>query len=284
MLVFFNYFLYLINNIMNRFLLINNKLFFDKNNVFTLNENMEIPNKNCILFIGNHSCSINDKNFINKYLKIIKEKNFNYIIILGKGDCMIDKNIDIPKNIKYIYANNINYNHPIIKFLPMGSDFRSIQSFSKANIENKNRNILCYCNFSLNTHNDRKKIYTIVKDNKDILIENMGTFLNYSIDRDTFFKKLSNSKFVICPRGNALDTFRFYDTIYAGAIPIVVKENFHNEHYFKDIPILFLNNIDEFKLLNNTFLNNKYNLLECQLKTYYNNLDFQKWIEGLKFN
>jgi len=269
---------------MNRFLLINNKHFFDNNNIITLNKDSEIPNKNCILFIGDHNRSIDEPDFIKIYLERIKEKQFNYIIILGKGDCMIDKDIDIPKNIKHIYANNINYNHPIIKFLPMGSDFRSIQSFSKANIQNKNRNILCYCNFSLNTHNDRKSILALVKNNKDILIENMGTFLKYSISRDTFFKRLGNSKFVICPRGNALDTFRFYDTIYAGAIPIVVKENFHNEEYFKDIPILFLNSINEFKLLNKTFLDSKYDLLKCQLKNYYNNLDFQKWVEGLKFD
>ena len=59
----------------------------------------------------------------------------------------------------------------------------------------------------------------------------MEKFLKYSVLRDQFCTNLSNSKFVICPRGNALDTFRFYDTICAGAILIVAKEEFHDSYF-----------------------------------------------------
>lgn len=262
--------------------MLDNQYFFDSNGVVTINQYSDVPDRDAILFIGRHYYSVNDKNFIKRFFPIIAFKPFNYIIILGKGDCMIDKDIDIPNNVKNIYANNVNYSHPKIKFLPMGSDFRSIYSFSKAKIENKDRDILCYCNFSLNTHSDREEVFKILKDNSDIFFENMGTFLNYSITKDKFFERLGNSKFVICPRGNAIDTFRFYDTIYAGAIPITVKEPFHNEYFFEDLPVLYLNSIDEFSLINKEFLNEKYELLKPKLKTYYKNLDFQVWINNLK--
>ena len=92
---------------------------------------------------------------------------------------------------------------------------------------------LCYCNFSLDTHSCRKQIYNSIKNKDFLTIENMGTFLNYSISRDNFFKQLNTSKFTICPKGNAYDTFRFYDCLYCDSIPIVVKLPFHK--YFEVI-------------------------------------------------
>ena len=268
---------------MNRFLLINNKEYFDKNNIITINKKEEVPNKNCILFLGSHDKSIPCLKYLQEYLNFIQnhKKNYLYIIIVGKTDRLLNNKINIPINIKYIFSNNINYNHPKIKFLPMGSDFRSISSFPMANINNKERPILCYCNFSLNTHDDRKKIFEMIKGKKSILFENMGKFLHYSISRDDFFKKINDSKFVICPRGAALDTFRFYDTIYGGSIPIVVKEEYHNSYFFNDIPILFLNKKEDFKLINHDFLEENYKRLSPLLKNYYLNLDFQTWMNKI---
>ena len=166
---------------MERFLLIHNKSFFDKTHIFTINNDNDIPNENSILFIGSHSQSIDTMDYIKKYFNVIKTKPYNYVIIVGKSDGILRINSDIPKNIKCIYANNTNYNHPIIKFLPMGCDFRSISNFNKADINNKNRDILCYCNFSTNTHPIRSYIYSILQNKDFILLENMGKFLNYSI-------------------------------------------------------------------------------------------------------
>lgn len=269
---------------MNRFLLINNKEFFDKNNIVSVTINKDIPDKNSILFIGSHNRSIHlNYSLIKEYFIFIKKyrKNFKYIIIIGKTDNMINKNIDIPNNVKFIYANNVDYNHHKIKFLPMGSDFRSITSFPMANINNKKRSILCYCNFSLNTHPSRRKVYNLIKNKKSILCENMGIFLHYSISRDDFFKRIGDSKFVICPRGNAFDTFRFYDTIYGGAIPIVVKEKFHNLYFFKDLPILFLNKIEDFQLINKNFLEKHYIRLSPLLNNNYSQLNFQTWMNKI---
>ena len=163
----------------------------------------------------------------------------------------------------------------------MGSDFRSIKSFSKLNIDNNNRNILCYSNFSINTHIKRRLVYKLIKDKKFIKFDHMGKFLNYNISRDQFYTNLSNSKFVICPRGAALDTFRFYDTIYAGAIPIVVKQYFHNSYFFKDVPILFMDDEKDFEKLSEKFLENKYKELINKRKSYYKNLDMNNFINKL---
>ena len=162
----------------------------------------------------------------------------------------------------------------------MGCDFRSIKSFHFSNINNNHRDILCYCNFSLNTHPVRRYIYNCIKNKSFITFEHMGNFLNYTISRDTFYKNLNNSKYVICPRGNALDSFRFYDTIYSGAIPIIVKNNFHDLPFFKNVPILFLNNESEYNSLTSELLNEKYDEL-IKKRGYYYNLDMNNFLSYL---
>jgi len=266
---------------MEKILLIYNKEFFDNHNIISVDSIDNIPDFDSILFIGSHNSSVNDLDYINEYLDIISKKPYKYIILIGKSDGMLNKNINIPNNIMYIYANNINFDHNKIKFLPMGCDFRSISSFSKANLYNNDK-ILCYCNFSLNTHPVRKEIYEIIKNKSFIKFENMQTFLNYSISRDEFFSQLGKSKFVICPRGNAIDTFRFYDTLYSGAIPIVVREHFHKLHFFENKPILYLENVNEFKNLTEEFLNKKYDELIKYKENNYLSLDFNIFINNLK--
>lgn len=267
---------------MERFLLIRNKNFFDKHNIYTINSATDIPNKNAILFMGSHANGTDSSTCIDTYRKLLEGKPYTYIIIAGKGDGIIPSNVTIPKNIKLIYATHTNYIHPVIKFIPLGSDFRSINSFSKGNICNNNRKILCYCNYSLDTHPCRITLYKILKNKEFITIENMNTWLNYSITRDAFFENLGNSKFVICVRGYNIDSFRFYDAIYSGAIPIVVKEPFHDANFFKNVPILFLNSINDFNTLTKEFLENEYKTLSKLKKTYYKELDFNNFITNIK--
>lgn len=160
---------------MERILLLNNKSFFDKHHIRTITSPLDIPMENAILFIGSHTSSLDRLDHIKQYFETISKKPYTYVIIVGKGDGILylDR---IPKNIKYIFATNTNYYHPIIKFLPMGSDFRSISSFKKGDINNKERPILCYCNFSLDTHKSRSTIFNSIKNKRFITFENMGTF------------------------------------------------------------------------------------------------------------
>lgn len=271
---------------MERFLLINNKSFFDKHGIYTVNlaDKNDIPPKSCILFIGLHTSGGNFLNHLVSYFPAISRlPQYTYIILLGKSDAQVPSTLRaIPNNVKFIYANNTNYTHPKIKYLPMGSDFRSISSFPYANMTNEKRPILCYCNFSLNTHPDRRQIFQYLKTKPFVSFENMGNFLQYSISRDTFFKRLSAAKFTICPRGNALDTFRFFDVLYAGSIPIIVREDFHNDPRFTNLPILFLNRKEDFLQLSRRYLMAKYAELLAKKRSYYPELDFNVFINDLK--
>lgn len=96
------------------------------------------------------------------------------------------------------------------------------------------------------------------------------------LDRPAFIAALERSKFVLCPRGNGIDTFRFYDTIYAGAIPIVVREPFHDA--FEHVPILFVESLRDLGALTESFVQTEYERLGPRRRAYYAVLDFDTWL------
>lgn len=271
---------------MDDILLLLNRKYFDRQGIISLESEDDIPDSNAVLFLGSHRSTF-DLGGLNKYLKAIESKPFTYSIICGKTDSRLNKNIDIPKNVKRIYCNNVDYAHDVIKFLPMGRDFRARNSFHK-NDEPRKRDILVYGNFSLNTSWIRKAIYLFTKDNPLYTLENIGPRgkngekRSWFMSNDKFFERLRSSKFVMCPRGTAPDSFRFYDTLYCGAIPIVIKDSMYDQFDHSELPILFLNHQKDYQKITEDFLNEQYNILSKKIKPYYKTLDFNHWIEKIK--
>ena len=109
---------------MEDILLLFNESFFSDQGIVSVACEDDIPDRDSILFIGSHRYTFNLK-YLTKYLKFIGSRPFTYSIICGKTDGCLNKNIDIPKNVKKIYCNNINYANDVIKFFPMGRDFRA---------------------------------------------------------------------------------------------------------------------------------------------------------------
>ena len=274
---------------MENILLTHNESVFNNYGFVSLpirNEEENIPNYSCVLFIGSHDkgCDNIEQDFQYTLTQIAKKRENSFVILLGKTDDMLPLTLSIPTNIIRIYANNINYEHPKIHFFPMGRDRRSISQFSIK--PDGKKNILCYCNFSINTHLSRQKIYDSLKDKSFIEFEHMGDFLAYEetehLSRENFFQKLCQSKFTICPRGNAVDTFRFYDALYCDCIPIVVKTHFHK--YFEHLPILFLESDEQFHDLTKEYLDEAYENLIKRKRSCFPELNMKYWLDMVKYD
>lgn len=211
------------------------------------------------LFAGYFDRSFDDLQRLNPVFNFIKRRpDTEFSVVIGKGDYVIDEKLvqSLPGNLISLTGNNVTLSDSRVHFLPMGRDFRSRHLFEKMR-PNHAKSILCYCNFSTNTHPVREHLLEALKNKPFLKLEHMGKFLNYSLSREQFFSHLGNSKFCICPRGNAYDTFRMWDSMYLGTIPIVVREaEFHNS--LEDLPILFLDSYDDFNELNADFLEQKY--------------------------
>ena len=86
-----------------------------------------------------------------------------------------------------------------------------------------------------------------------------------------FISEMYNHKFVLCPRGNGVDTHRLWMSLYLGTIPIVKYHIVHST--FKHLPILFINDWDE---VTEDFLNQKFE--EIHSKEYdFSILKMEYW-------
>lgn len=55
----------------------------------------------------------------------------------------------------------------------------------------------------------------------------------------------SDYKFVVCPRGNGIDTHRFWETLYRGSIPIVESSDWAKYFQSHGVPMLIVSDFEE---------------------------------------
>jgi len=213
--------------------------------------------------------------FIQVYPKIKKR----FYLITGVSDYEIDDQyliyLNDDKLIKWIGVNISIQEHPkIYKFLIGFSEpdrKRNGTSYgisgdqellfenykNQKNFKNKlNKIFISHFNY---THASRKNIHKIFYDRQ---IADFGEKMEF----EDYLKKINDYKFILCPRGNGLDTHRFCEALLMGSVPIVEKNGLSD--LLEKFPCIIVNNYDEvtFEILNNfKFDHDKYNLFETYL-------------------
>ena len=190
---------------------------------FPETEIFDIPDRDAILYYGSHERKIPGLQFLpGLFEQISRRRSHRYVLVFGKGryDQLPQELIDrMPKNLVRIHAHHANPGQQRVSYYPVGRDFRSCHLFDRILPEHEKPRLV-YCNFSLNTCALRRQIYADIKDKDFIEFDHMGRWMEYSISRETFFEKLATSRFSICPRGRRKDTFRLWDSLYLGTIPM----------------------------------------------------------------
>jgi hypothetical protein len=97
-----------------------------------------------------------------------------------------------------------------------------------------------YLNFSVNTHPSRRVVYNMFKYFSWVTVGEQIQTLN---GRFKFLQTIRNHEFVLCPRGNGVDTCRLWETLYMGSIPIVQRDIAHRD--WEDLPIAWVNSFSE---------------------------------------
>lgn len=78
------------------------------------------------------------------------------------------------------------------------------------------------------THPIRIKMAESCKSNKNIAIYMKGWTPSVSQNEfETFINLTANSKFCLCPRGYGLNSFRLYEAMQLGSVPVVITNNFY---------------------------------------------------------
>lgn len=206
--------------------------------------------------------------------------DMKFIIFTNLEDTPIDEYIfeAIPENVLFISAvNAVAYGGKVIP-APYGlqramhpNDNRIEITLDFINSSDTNPSTLLYVNHSDNTNIERigikdlfrGKTWCIVQDNK----------ISYS----EHLNKIKQSKFVICPRGNAIDCHRNWEVLYMKRVPVMKKHSYLQELY-KNYPVLF---VDDYSEVTEELLKNNENLYIKALGMNLEELTLSKFFDKI---
>jgi hypothetical protein len=191
---------------------------------------------------------------------------------------------EIPEYIQHIFCHSVGKAHSKVSMVPIGRDFKNVQIFPTVDLLKKyNKKILCYYNCTLppkNTYHWYGMIRQHIYDNsvhKSFIYTKKCDIhpRSYSYeDILTYYDDLSKSKFMICPRGCGIDTYRMWDCIHMGCIPIV--EKYEGYQQFEDLPIFYVNSWNEIDNFTPELLEKKWNEM-LDIEYNYDKLRLSYW-------
>ena len=224
---------------------------------------------------------------------LIEKYNFDSeILVNGHSDYEINNAkalfiINSNKIIKQIYSINANNTCKFSLGLPLGitndcddSDLhriygnlemmKEISEISENKFEEKTNLVLL--NINRATHPERLYVYDLFsKESYVTTIEPISSMEG----RKKYLIDITKSIFVLCPRGNGIDTHRMWETLYMGSIPIVLYSDAFAS--FIGLPILFIN---DWKEINENFLREKIVEIKSR-KWFFDKLYLDYWMKLL---
>jgi hypothetical protein len=147
------------------------------------------------------------------------------ILVAGNCDYEFHSKVMLPSNIfhNFYLQNSFISDNKNIFTLPIGIENLSIginglkKNFRYTKNWNQKLKKVLVGPFSP-THQGRQIILKSANDRPDLF----DVYFDF-IRPDKFAKLMSEYQYVLCPRGNGEDTHRFWETLYRGAVPIVLK-------------------------------------------------------------
>ena len=131
---------------------------------------------------------------------------------------------------------------------------------------------LLYVGINENSHEERKGL------TKQFIDESWATVETGRVDFETYLDRMWRCKFVLCPRGNAIDCHRNWETIYMRRVPVMKRTPFLEELY-KDYQVLFVDDYSE--VTEQLLLDNNQMFLDAQTQDL-SKLDLNNFFETWK--
>ena len=207
-----------------------------------------------------------------------------FIIFTNLEDTPLDEYIFdcIPDNVlRVCAANSVVWNEKVIP-APYGVQRRMslnddrievLQThMDKESTEVPRSFRLLYVGINENSHEERKGL------TEKFLDETWTTVETGRVDFETYLDRMWKCKFVLCPRGNAIDCHRNWETIYMRRVPVMKRTPFLEELY-KDYQVLFVDDYSE--VTEQLLLDNNQMFLDAQTQDL-SKLDLNNFFETWK--
>ena len=177
-----------------------------------------------------------------------------FIIFTNLEDTPIDEDIFdcIPDNVLCISAvNAIEHGDKVIpapygvqrKMSTSDNRIEQLENAMKANIDPSLSKLL-YVNHNDSSHDDRVGLKDMFRDDEWSNVDEKR------VDYYHFLLNLANHKFILCPRGNAIDCHRNWEVLYMRRVPVMRRDEYL-EVLFKDYPVIF---VDKYSDINKDLL------------------------------
>jgi hypothetical protein len=178
--------------------------------------------------------------------------DMRFIIFTNLEDTPTDEYIfdAIPENVLRISAVNAIAHGGKVVPAPYGVQRRMSDSDDRVDLLKKKMWETDYLNED--SHEERKGIKDLFKNNIWALVDE--TRVSY----EDFLFRLKQSKFMICPRGNAIDCHRNWEVLYMKRVPVMKRDPYLQE-LFKNYPVLW---VDDFAEITQKMLMDNYHLCE----------------------
>ena len=203
-----------------------------------------------------------------------------FIIFTNLEDTPIDEDIfdAIPDNVLCISAvNAIEHGGKVIP-APYGiqrrmspSDDRMEELIGSMGASESKTSKLLYVNHNDNSHEDRVGIKSWFRDCE------WATVQDSRVNYYNFLVNVEDHKFVLCPRGNAIDCHRNWEVLYMKRVPVMLTYPYLIE-LFKDYPVLWVSDygdVTEDLLKSNNHLfeeAQEIDLFSLTLPTFFDNI------------
>ena len=209
-----------------------------------------------------------DKRYVDSLMEtsdVLKLCNYyegmKFIIFTNLEDTPIDGFIHglIPENVLCISAVNALVHGGKVVPAPYGVQRRMsrldtrIEQLQNAMDNDLDPVLPLYINHNDNSHEERVGLKDMFRD--------WATVEDERVDYTNFLLNLARHKFVLCPRGNAIDCHRNWEVLYMKRVP-VMKRDSYLEELFKDYPVLFVDKYSD--ITKDLLLENEYLFQQAQ--------------------
>ena len=183
----------------------------------------------------------------------LKKRRDRIVLVTSESDDCVKAGESLPQQVATWFSTNSC--HPKVSPLPLGLGNSYCNVTAKADLlaeyGGRTKTSLLYVNFRPETNPDvRMPLWNSFgsSDWSRSVTRHAG-----NVSREEYVSALASHRFVLCPRGNGIDTHRIWEALYVGTIPIVERHSALAQ--FSDLPILF---VDRLEGLEPCFLESKH--------------------------
>ena len=179
-----------------------------------------------------------DEKLVIERLLVVESDEHNFTVDL----------IPLLNKTKRIYANHLIGKYPNIYPIPVGIERQSYRSsgvlrdFRKVTSIFPQKRYIPFLIAWNDNNNKKRSIY------KEQFTESINALvINQRINAQALHKIMRKTLFVPCPAGNGIDTHRIWESVYLGAVPVVLKSEFCGDENW---PVLVIENWSELLKMN----------------------------------